>query len=289
MKERRQGAWFLLTGLILGLVVGLAVSLLASPVYSVDVAPHMLAGQDKDDYRALIALAYMADGDLGRARARLSLLKDENLIDLLTAQAQKSLASGTAPEEARALALLAEALQEIQSTPSQETVPSVPLVETETTLPEPQSGSTLDAQNAIRTPTSAPLASITPHAAATLLVTPIPEALLNAPFILYDQAEICDNEDSNLLIQEKILDQNGVSIPGVSLEVTWSDGQNFFYTGLHPRIDPGYANFSMQPGVEYTLRAGTRGQIVDNLIAPDCTAEDGSTFAGGWNLVFVAP
>jgi hypothetical protein len=64
----------------------------------------------KDLYRATIAQAYAATGDLARAESRLALLQDEDPVFALGTQAQQMLAVGEA-YDARALALLAAALQ----------------------------------------------------------------------------------------------------------------------------------------------------------------------------------
>jgi hypothetical protein len=287
MKQERRSPLFLLTGLMLGLIAGLVISLLVVPGYYVDISPRSLANEEKDAYRALIAMAYTADGDLGRAQARLALLEDENVVTLLTTQAQRLLSLGSSPNEARALALLAEALQ-------QQPGPTLALPGSTVDITSPTSpldlapSATVDAQNAIRTPTSAPLASITPMASATPLITAIPEEVLNAPFILHDQAQNCDPAAEAPRLQVEILDQTGQPIPGVRIEVTWEGGQSIFFTGLHPHVDPGYADFTMQPEVVYTLRAGSSGEIIRDLASQQCDAQDGA-YPGGWRLVFVAP
>src|SRR5690348_319460 len=98
MSEER-GSWYLLTGLILGLALGLAYSWIFSPVKYVDTAPYSLRDDFKDQYRNLIASAYLTDGDLGRAKARLALLKDDDPSRVLAAQAQRVVAGGGAYPE----------------------------------------------------------------------------------------------------------------------------------------------------------------------------------------------
>ncbi|MDD2696431.1 MAG: hypothetical protein PHD58_10960, partial [Anaerolineales bacterium] len=94
MSEERRGAWFLLTGLIIGAVLGLLYAWVVQPVQYTNTAPASLRADFKDRYRALIALAYSADGDLVRARARLELLEDDDSYRSLAEQAQRTLAEG---------------------------------------------------------------------------------------------------------------------------------------------------------------------------------------------------
>ncbi len=102
--------WYLLTGLILGFLLGLLYAWWVNPVVYSDTEPATLRADYKDLYRATIAQAYAATGDLARAESRLALLRDEDAVFALGTQAQQMLAAGEA-EDARALALLAAALQ----------------------------------------------------------------------------------------------------------------------------------------------------------------------------------
>ncbi len=109
MREER-GPWYLLTGLLLGLILGVAYTWLVQPVEYINTSPASLREDFKDRYRALIASAYMVNNDLVRARARLELLQDDDLYQALAGQAQRTLAEGRSPEEARALGVLAVAI-----------------------------------------------------------------------------------------------------------------------------------------------------------------------------------
>ncbi len=109
MSEGR-GSWYLVTGLLFGIAIGLLYAWVISPTRFVDTFPSALNSENKDRYRALIAAAYMADGNLVRAKARLDLLKDSDIYSTLAQQAQRSLAAGNNPDQARALGLLSVAL-----------------------------------------------------------------------------------------------------------------------------------------------------------------------------------
>lgn len=116
MNERR-GPWYLITGLVLGLLLGLGAAWLLRPPAAIipKVKPDALQADYKDQYRAMIALAFQADGDLVRAKARLDLLADSDLYRALASQAQQAQAAGR--PEALPLALLAEAVGSPPPTP----------------------------------------------------------------------------------------------------------------------------------------------------------------------------
>jgi len=108
--EQKRGAWYLLTGLVLGLIFGLIYAWLVNPVVYQNTHPASLKDSFKNSYRSTIAQAYAETANLDRAISRLVLLEDPDPVYALGAQAQQALAEGQ-PEEARALALLASALQ----------------------------------------------------------------------------------------------------------------------------------------------------------------------------------
>jgi hypothetical protein len=114
MNEDERGNWYLLTGVVLGIILGILFAWVISPVKYVDTAPESLKDEFKDQYRVLIASAYVANGDLVRAKARLELLDEADIYLVVAEQAQQMLAEGGLVEEAQALGRLALALgQEI--------------------------------------------------------------------------------------------------------------------------------------------------------------------------------
>jgi uncharacterized membrane protein YccC len=114
MNEDERGNWYLLTGVVLGIILGILFAWVISPVKYVDTAPESLKDEFKDQYRVLIASAYVANGDLVRAKARLELLDEADIYLVVAEQAQQMLAEGGSVEEAQALGRLALALgQEI--------------------------------------------------------------------------------------------------------------------------------------------------------------------------------
>lgn len=106
----KRSAWYLLTGLFIGILIGLMYAWFVNPIEYQDVDPASLDSVAKDAYRITLAQDYALTGNLSHASQRLALLNDENLVYTLGQQAQRELGAGN-DEEARALALLASALQ----------------------------------------------------------------------------------------------------------------------------------------------------------------------------------
>lgn len=291
MKQSR-GSLYLLTGFILGLGVGLIYSLFIQPVNYTDIAPSMLDPAAKDHYRSLIAIAYNADQDIVRARARLALLRDDDPFRALAEQAQRWLAEGKSADEARALGILAVSLAQAQATilaPPTANIPATnPMVVETANLAETE------------TPISA-----TPHSASvvppvegeninpTQLINPSPSPQLTATVALHFQLSkresVCDPTRSQNLIQVYTWDANGVEAPGVEIVVNWEGGENHFFTGLKPEMGAGYADFNMTPGITYTLRLANGGEPVLNLTTPECTTSSGEKYWGNWILEFSPP
>ncbi len=296
MKQSR-GSLYLLTGFILGLGLGLIYALFIQPVNYTDIAPSMLDPAAKDRYRALIAIAYKADQDLVRARARLALLKDEVPYQALAEQAQRWLAEGKSEEEARALGLLAVSLAQAQATilaPPTSNNPTAPAIVVETTTPNPteianpptknpptpnQPGGTTPAEGE----NSNPILQLSP--------TPPPQVTPTVPLRLQlsKRESVCDPNLGQSLLQVYTWDANGVEMAGVEFVINWQGGENHFFTGLKPEVGVGYADFTMTPGITYTLRLASGGEPVMNLSTPSCTTNSGEKYWGVVVLEFSPP
>ena len=291
-RNQRKPPYYLLTGLVIGLLIGLVLAIVFRPTY-VDASPQVLNDSDKTNFRGLAALAFAADHDLGRAQARLALLKDKNLPFGVAVQAQQEF-SQNGPEQPRvkALMLLATAfaptLTAIQPVPTalspNETTPSLEpgLLLTPSATVDPNSGVMTATPSKSPTPTERPMtpvATFTPYATAT----PLPA--LGYPFVLADQSEVCDPKLPGLL-QMEVVDKAGNSVPGVRISATWQGGEDYFYTGLHPNINLGYADFTMQPDISYSIKVGDISKAIEKIAAPKCKAKDGASFLGGLMLHF---
>jgi hypothetical protein len=172
MNEGR-GSWYLVTGLVLGVAIGLLYAWVVSPTRFVDTFPNALSLEYKDRYRALIAVAYMADGNLVRAKARLDLLKDSDVYTVLAQQAHRSLAAGNNPEEARALGLLSVALGQGTAPPISIATPVTPTLQTTAQAILATVSQRTPDLTSLPTIASTATATYTPQPSATLSETPV--------------------------------------------------------------------------------------------------------------------
>ena len=313
--DERRGPWYLITGIILGAAVGLLYAWVISPVRYMETAPFSLRTEYKDDYRSAIAAAYAADGDLGRARARLALLHDSDPAQALAAQAQQILAGGGSQSEARQLAVLAAALVALPSnTPvsaAHTLTPTLAGILTQTGSPAALSALPSATASLTVLPTAtltpgltdisiSPTASPTPRPtlARTLTPTrrtgtPLPTLTatptLGAPFALKERSRVCDQTAAQPMLQVQINDAAGSPVPGIKILISWADGQETFFTGFMPEINPGFADYALKPGVTYTIQLTDGGQPVSDLAAISCSAASGQTYWGGWYLVLQQP
>jgi len=259
-----KGALALLVAVALGLAAGLGYAWGVNPVSYTDTSPASLRDDFRADYLTLVASAYDATGDLPRARARLALFAYADPSPLLAALAQQRLGQGWPEAEARALARLSADLQ-AQAPPASESQASPPTAAgtptpTRTVTPVPSPAPT-------RTPTSTP----------------------GAPFRLLAQDEVCDTDLGQPLLQVEVVDAAGQPVPGAEVRVVWDTGQDHFFTGLKPDLGVGYGDFSLTPGVTYTVQLVDSDQPVTGLTSGECEAADGSRYAGSWRLRFQQP
>ena len=286
--------WAVLLALLAGVGLGLAYSWVISPLQVVDAEPIALRADFKDQYRSAIAAAYAANGDLTRAQARLSLLKDSDPIEALNAQAQRMLASGANGQpfnEADQVAALASALD--QNGLSQSVATQTPTVDianntanpSTSTIPPPASEIPLQltaTPEAVETQPITPATS-TPRPTRTLIPT------LGSPFALTGQESICDPNLPDGLLQVLVLNSNRRQMPGMEILITWEGGAENFFTGLKPELGNGYADYVMTPDVNYTVQLRVGSDIASGLTTPTCQTPDGATFLGGIKLTFQQP
>ena len=241
--EEKRSPLYLLTGLVFGILLGVFYSRALAPVTYVDTMPQMLDETSKAHLRGMIAMAYQADGDLGRARARIELLQDENPSEALSAQAQNVLANDGSLRMAQALAALSTALGDFNFSPTQ--TPQTdggddgsPTQEsTATKIPGANNAAevalastqTVEPGLAVRTATAAPTLTPTPMATFTPRPTVTLLPALSQPFKLKEQEDFCIPTQSGL-VQVQVDDESGDSVPGARIDVTWNGGDEFFFT-----------------------------------------------------------
>lgn len=299
MRDER-GHWYLVTGFVIGIVLGLVYAWLIAPQQRQDTSPASLQPEFKDQYRAMIASAFVATGNLPRAEARLALLGDDEVIQVLAAQAQRTLGEGKSPLEAQAIGLLAVALGEGGSDLIPSPLPSATPTEAQNTPistqasgnPEPLETTSPATQTAtgVSQPTNQDSQETSPAlSSATPLPTRTPTATPGAPFVLQSSTFVCDPDLPNPLIQVVSEDASGDPLPGQEITITWDAGDDFFFTGLKPEIGLGYADFLMEPGLVYQVHMAAGGQSVPDITPAECETESGSRYWGSWLLVFSRP
>jgi hypothetical protein len=275
--------------------MGLIYSWVISPVEYVDAPPYALRADFKDEYRALVAAAYLYSGDILRAEDRLVQLKDDNTSQSLALQAQRALEEGHPEGEVRALGILAMALGQ-GLTPMASGSPS-----TEVATISPGTGVIIPTQQLLL---STDIPALTPQPDLTQVGMEHPPASINtiqntlpapstptpgAPFILSETTLVCNPDQPQPMIQVVIQDAAGQPVTSVELVVTWENGEDHFFTGLQPELGNGYADFLMTPDVIYSLTLADGGQVVNDLAAAECLSEDQDHYWGSWMLTFVQP
>lgn len=281
----------LVVALAAGLGLGLLYSWVISPVEIVDTAPEALSAQAQTDYVRLVARAYAAEGDLGRARTRLALLGWPEPAEPVTALAQRLAAEGQPEAQVQVIAQLAAALGAgpATTTPAavaQATTSSAPQAETPGATVSPSAtASRTAAPSHTPQPTDTVIPSITPR----LLATRTPTATPPGAFDFIGRQAVCDPDLAEPLLQVVAESATGAPVPGVEVVVTWDGGFDHFYTGLKPELGRGYGDFTMTPGIIYTVHLAESPSItLEGLTVEPCGAGLNS-YPGSWLLVFRQP
>jgi len=278
-----------LGALAIGFALGLLYAWVIAPTQFVDTTPQTLRADFKDQFRTAIAAAYSATHNLDRARARLVLLGDPDPVQALTAQAQRMLAAGQPFEVAQQVAQLATDLgsgvasvgSPIAAAQTDTLGPPTPTTSSEALTTAPSVLPASPAAEITSTPASAD--TPTPRPSRTPIPTP------GSPFRLVSQDQVCNPNLTDGLLQVSVLDGNGHAMPGVEITLSWSGGEENFFTGLKPEISNGYADYVMQSGISYALRVANTGTPVSGLIAPSCPVVGGQNYTGGLKLTFQQP
>lgn len=101
---------------------------------------------------------------------------------------------------------------------------------------------------------------------------------------------LCDNTANGGLLRVYVRDRLGAGVPGVQVTIIWSGGKDTFFTGFKPNVDPGYADFQMEPGQRYQIElpgVETVGEtpevtIDDSTLCPELPAD----VLPSWQVVF---
>ena len=284
--------WGLAFALLAGFGLGLAYAWLVSPLRVADAGPAALRLDFKDQYRAGIAAAYAADGNLPRAEARLALMGDTNSVEALNSQAQRLIAAGdfTLADQVVALAVTLDG----GTAPASD----APVAAASPSSLSPQPANTLpptpeDLQFIL---TETPQTADQPiDATPVVLNTPIPRPTRTAiptqgaPYGLVGQESICDSDLPDGLLQVFVFTPGRRQVPGMKIIITWEAGEDEFFTGFKPEISNGYADYVMSSNITYTVRLAAGSDIVTDLTPPACQTPSGEPFAGSIKLTFQQP
>lgn len=247
----------LLLAVAAGVAGGLFYTWVLSPPDVQDTAPGALRVRDKLAYLCLVGDLYAFEGDLERAKERLAGLDLEPDGPALAGFVEQALDAGWRPEDVRNLARLAEAL-----------------------------GASGGVLAVFAGPSPAP--TVTPTAGPPPTPTLFPTATPAPAFLLTEQAERCAEPGRPGLITIRVLDAVGQQMPGIQILVSWTGGQDRFWTGLSPDLGAGYADFQMTPGTEYDVSLAAypsdAARGLTSALSPGLCGE--GVGAVEWHLVF---
>ncbi len=267
----------LLIGLVLGLALGLVYTWQIDPVEIVNSRPVLLRTDYRWDWVRMTALSYVAEGNLGRAQARLAEIAPEDIAGAMRALIEEYAAAGRPADTMRRLTALAEALH--VDTPAMDIYRYTPVpsrVPTDTPMPAPLG---VTATSTPPVPSPAPPTSL-PRPTAT--PTPLP----TSTFRLAQQELLCE-PGVPLHIEVVVQDEQGRGLGGIDVWLMWPGGADHAVTGLKPKKGPGYADFDAEPETSYDLSTSALGMpVVTGLTIEPCPVEEGAQpMLGSWRIV----
>lgn len=243
-------------GVGIGVIIGLALGWIVYPRQSRMATPKDLHSDYQDTYVVMVAAAHSGDGDLERARLRLSELGLTNVIDSVTSQAQRWAASGKSDFDVSVLGGLSLAL----SGESLEPEPVLAAMLTSSVVPTVNS-------------------TVTPYP-TIVSATPVPTIVSVNEYTLLESTIICDEQLYQPLMKVYVTDAVGNPIAGVQLRIDWTTGSDVFATGLHPDIGYGYADFVIDPQQVYTLQVGSSTNPIYGISSEPCRIGNSTEFDG---------
>lgn len=287
---------FLLVGMVVGLAASLVYTWQVAPVKIVNAYPALMRADYRRDWVRLAALSYAADGDLERARMRLTGFKHEEVANALAGLIEEYAAAGRSADVLRRLSFLAQTLGVYTpamgiylQTPGAPTptlaAPAAPLLPE--TTPSPSVAPSLPATDG-NTPIPSVLSPLpTPTPLTSLLPVTLP---LSSRLQLVQQEPLCE-AGRPPRVEVVVQDEAGAGVSGVEIWLMWPAGADRAVTGLKPWMGRGYADFDLQPGVEYMLSVSELGApLVSGLRADPCQSQEGEGPAlMSWRILLAPP
>lgn len=239
-RSRAGNVLWAILGILIGLGAALYLTWVVWPVQYTDADPADLLPERKALWAELVSDAYALTGDLETARDRLALLGVTEPGRFVAQVAEARAQEGASLEHIRAMARLSEALGGI-------TARLLVYIATPAPTPTPTLSPTPTAATA--TPTATRTATATAQASLQL-------------FRLSSKRAMCAEGEGPDIIAIYVLDERGDGISGIRVEVRWAEGSEVFHTGLKPDIDPGFADYVMEAGREYSVTVGVEGSDI---------------------------
>lgn len=279
MSDEQQGfPWIpLLIGLVIGLIGGVYYAWYLNPVNLTNVSPQHLTAADQQAYVMLVSEAYLQEGNLERARARLSSTGAKDLAGLVVSQANTAYLGGADLNEVRALTVLAQALG---GDPIPDMFP--------TAVPVSEAGTPTATFEAISSPTPSPIAltptllPVRPTVTPTAVLIPADTRLK----LIAKDPPICEDDYPAGRIEIYVNNIEGDGIPAIEILVEWAEQQATFFTGLKPEIDPGYADFEMVPNQTYTVTLVGLAEPVVGIDSHACETPSGTAQTPTYQLIY---
>ncbi|MCB0018121.1 MAG: hypothetical protein KDE09_10065 [Anaerolineales bacterium] len=270
----------LLLGLLLGLGFGLYYAWILEPVSFTEVSPGRLEEDLRRDYLYLISQGFAVDGNVARARQRLTSLGATDMANLVAAELALYVRTGRSAADVANMAHLAAALGVQNETVALFAPTAVSLALTPTAPPVSSATPTLlPTPSLTRPPTATPTATQTPFPSATPTATPPPVYRLLA------QERLCFPAGEAPLIEVNVLNAFLDPLPGVAVVVEWDGGRDQFFTGFKPAGGPGYADFIMALDTSYRVSLPAGSPTISGLRAEPCL-DGGPDDLSGWQLTF---
>jgi hypothetical protein len=310
----RKNDWlWWIGGFFVAFVIGLALSLAYGWILDprpAPVTPADLQAEDRAFYTRLIALAFAHNRNLDQAKTRLAALNEPDVSASVVSLTEAFIDQEGDVRDIRALVSLSEALGKTTSVMAAFMVTPTPLpTATPTFAPTPTPRPTRTPTPTItntpppsatptrtrvptRTPTTTrtPTVTRTPRPTRTPTATSSPTPGPDAPFGVAQSVVLCDDGDGEGLLRVYVRDRLGTGAPGVAINISWSGGQDTFFTGFKPDVDPGFADFQMEPGQRYELTLSDFDMIGQ---APEINIDSGTLCRAlpegklpSWQVVF---
>lgn len=294
LGPRISPASLLLIGLAIGFGVSLYFAWIVEPVSYTEASPARMNDRYRAEYILLVSQAFEAGSDWELTQERLHALADEQIDETVSEQLAMYLRQGEPPDHMRSLALLARQLGvesaavDIFVPPAQErpgeAAPEATVAQAAAT-PAPGAAETAPTVAAALPGQPTPPPANTAQPSPTPTVTPRPSPTTVPVYRLLSQEPVCLRDAAVYRLEVIAVDSILEPLQAAEVIVIWDEGNDHFFTGFQPDREPGYGDFEMEPGIDYTVMMADGSQLVTGLGVTNCDEELGG-LPGGWRLTF---